>query len=708
MFDNFKIGSKMLLLSATILALLLAVLIIGLYGISSTIKNGHQVEEANGLNSALAQLELDHLSWANTVSTFLQDPSITELNVQTDPHKCGFGQWYYGEGRQKLQQIQPETTPILQALEQPHNQLHDSAKRIKATYRPADLDLPHFLIEKELDHTLWAFAIQQALISKSTSINIQLDDTKCGLGQFIYGPKGQEASQQNPQLEKIFSKIKAPHQLLHQYGKEISSLLKKSQFIAAEQLFSNSVTPTLRVVTNEIKNAITASQLDLDGQRAAHQIFNKDTKLNLAEVQLLLTRTRDAVATFATQLSVKNQKSAKKQTVTVASLGVIAFIIGGIISLLISRSLTGPMRQTVTMLNELEAGHLSSRLNLTRQDEIGTMAQSMDRFADSLQHEVVDSLQKLANGDLTFDITPRDNNDVLRGGLKTLEVDLNEIMSQILVAGDEIASASGQVADSSQSLSQGATEQAASMEEISASLHQTSAQTALNAKNAIEANKLSIKNMQDAELGSAQMNTMVSAMDEISAASLDISRIIKTIDEIAFQTNLLALNAAVEAARAGQHGKGFAVVAEEVRNLAARSAKAAAETATLIEGSVDKTRIGSEIAQTTATALEEIVSGVSKVTDLVSEISASCNEQAQGISETNQGIAQIDSVTQQNTASSEETAASAEEMSSQAAQLHSMLHRFTLKKNLSNKMPSPMAIPTKAPQFSHSSSDWGH
>lgn len=708
MLDNFKIGTKMLILSATILTLLLAVLIIGLYGISNTVKSGHQIEEANGLNSSLAQLELDHLSWANTVSTFLQDPTVNELAVQTDSHKCGFGQWYYGEGRKDLQQSQPETTLLLQALEQPHSQLHDSAKRIKSAYRPADASLPHFLIVKELEHMAWAFTIQQALIAKTNSVDIQFDHKKCGLGQFIYGKKGEVAAQNNPQLALIFAKIKAPHEQLHLHGIKINTLLQQGQYFAAEQYFSSSVTPTLNLVTDKIKSAITASQLALDGQRVANQIFNSDTKQDLAKVQQLLKKMRATVASFATQLSLKNDKAAKIQTTTVSAIGIIALIIGSIIALLISRSLTGPMRQTVTMLTELELGHLNNRLNLNRQDEIGQMSQSMDRFADSLQHEVVDSLQKLASGDLTFEITPRDENDMLRGELETLEVDLNRIMAQILVAGDEIASASGQVADSSQSLSQGATEQAASMEEISASLHQTSAQTTLNAKNAVEANKLSIKTMHDAELGSAQMNTMVSAMDEISAASLDISRIIKTIDEIAFQTNLLALNAAVEAARAGQHGKGFAVVAEEVRNLAARSAKAAAETAVLIEGSVDKTRTGSEIAQTTATALKEIVSGVGKVTDLVSEISASCNEQAQGIAETNLGISQIDTVTQQNTANSEETAASAEQMASQAAQLRSMLQRFTLKKNATNRQTSPMSSVAPPPQHSHTSNEWDH
>jgi methyl-accepting chemotaxis protein len=269
---------------------------------------------------------------------------------------------------------------------------------------------------------------------------------------------------------------------------------------------------------------------------------------------------------------------------------------------------------------------------------------------------------------------------VLGAALLELVNNMHRVVSSIYAAADQVASGSSLVADSSYALSQGATEQASSIQQLTASLVEIASQTNLNAKNAEKASELAQKAKSHAATGNEHMNGMLSAMDEINESSANIGKIIKVIDDIAFQTNILALNAAVEAARAGQHGKGFAVVAEEVRNLAAKSANAAKETTALIEGSKKKVDAGTKIANDTAEALGEIAAQVAAAADLVKSIAEASGEQAHAIEQVNGGIQQVSQVVSTNAATSEESAAASEELSGQANQLKETVSLFKLKR----------------------------
>jgi methyl-accepting chemotaxis protein len=233
-------------------------------------------------------------------------------------------------------------------------------------------------------------------------------------------------------------------------------------------------------------------------------------------------------------------------------------------------------------------------------------------------------------------------------------------------ASDQVASASHQVSSSSQSLAEGASEQASAIEETSASLEEMSSMTRRNADNANHANSLMGETTKTVERADRSMKQLTVSMKEISTASEETSKIVKTIDEIAFQTNLLALNAAVEAARAGEAGAGFAVVAEEVRNLAMRAAEAAKNTSVLIEGTVNKVKEGSSLVEKTNTEFVEVSRSAGKAAELVGEISAASNEQAQGIGQIGKAIVEMDKVVQQNAATAEETASASEQMNAQA------------------------------------------
>ena len=252
---------------------------------------------------------------------------------------------------------------------------------------------------------------------------------------------------------------------------------------------------------------------------------------------------------------------------------------------------------------------------------------------------------------------------------RSISKPITRIVEGLSENGDRVSAASGQVSSSSQQLAEGASEQAASIEETSASLEEMSSMTRQNAENARQADQLMANTKGSVSRSSQMMNELTTSMGEISAASEETSKIIKTIDEIAFQTNLLALNAAVEAARAGEAGAGFAVVADEVRNLAMRAAEAAKNTANLIEGTVRRVKDGSELVGKTEKEFREVAINVEQSSELVGQISVASQEQAQGIEQVSKAVSEMDKVVQRNAANAEESASASEEMNSEAKRL---------------------------------------
>ncbi|MCG8482687.1 MAG: methyl-accepting chemotaxis protein, partial [Clostridia bacterium] len=368
----------------------------------------------------------------------------------------------------------------------------------------------------------------------------------------------------------------------------------------------------------------------------------------------------------------------------------------------------GEINKVIENLNNLANGNLNIHPTVSEPDaDTKAIAENFKKLNDSLEEsassmksmieEVSEMLVEMSNKNLSQKIVRDYMGDFikLKDSINHIVEQFNVILTEINTAAEQVEVGAEQVASSSQNLSQGASEQASSVEEIGATVTEVADQTSENAKNADEANELSMKAKSGAQMGNDQMKEMLLAMDDIKDSSKNISNIIKVIDEIAFQTNILALNAAVEAARAGEHGKGFAVVAEEVRNLAARSAKAAKETTDLIDNSISKVDEGYKIANDTAEALNKIVDGVTDTVEIVGKIAQASNQQATAISEINRGIEQISGVTQTNTSTAEESASASEEMAAQAQTLKAMIQEFELSSDLNRKDTQVASIASK-------------
>jgi methyl-accepting chemotaxis protein len=336
------------------------------------------------------------------------------------------------------------------------------------------------------------------------------------------------------------------------------------------------------------------------------------------------------------------------------------------------------------LIGAAKNGDLRLRADVERhQGEYRKMIAGINETLDTIIQPVTESigiLEKLAARDLSARITSNYQGDHARIKLSLNKAihNLDQTIAQVASATTQVNSAADQISSGSQMLAQGASEQAATLEEIASSMKEVAQLTRLNSAGTQEARNLTVEAYANSERGMISMKKLSEVVEKIKTSSDETSKVIKTIDAIAFQTNLLALNAAVEAARAGESGKGFAVVAEEVRNLAMRSAEAARNTATLIANSIENAEKGVAVNDEVFKNLEEINRQVKEITTVMDEITKASEHQTRAIDQVNTSVEQLNLITQTNAASSEESASTAEELSSQADEMQQLVGKFQL------------------------------
>jgi methyl-accepting chemotaxis protein len=334
-------------------------------------------------------------------------------------------------------------------------------------------------------------------------------------------------------------------------------------------------------------------------------------------------------------------------------LAAVAVALGALCSWLLTAGIVRPIRQAVSLAEQVAAGDLTQRIEANTKDETGALLRALRHMNDSLV----------------------------------------AIVSQVRSGTDTIATASSEISAGNLDLSVRTEQQAGSLEETAAAVEELTGTVRQNADNARQANQLSITASEVAIQGGAVVGQVVQTMGSINESSKKIVDIISVIDGIAFQTNILALNAAVEAARAGEQGRGFAVVASEVRTLAQRSANAAKEIKELITASVDKVDSGTRLVDQAGATMEQVVSSIRRVTDIVAEIAGASAEQSAGIEQVNRAVGDMDASTQHNAALVEQSAAAATSLQEQASRLAGTVSVFRLDRHVGAAAPVPRLAP---------------
>jgi Methyl-accepting chemotaxis protein len=350
----------------------------------------------------------------------------------------------------------------------------------------------------------------------------------------------------------------------------------------------------------------------------------------------------------------------------------------------ITRLISDPIDNMKMVAEEMSNGNLDVSININSNDEIGVLASSFSSMITTLKNyitEISTILGSISQGN--FNIHPSENYSgnfiEIKDSLNYIVKSLSKMFLEIKDSTSQVNNGAYQISSTSQIISQGATEQANSIEELSISIEEINNQVHNTVTNADSTNLITMNLVRSIENSNSKMNDMLSAMNDIETSSNLIQNITKVITDIATETNLLALNAAIEAARAGEAGKGFAVVADEVRKLSFQSADAAKQTKLLIDGSMRAVEKGRSLANNTAKTLHELATSVNSVTGLISNITSTSKEQANSINEIHSSILKISNVVQSNSAIAEECAASSEELTAQAETLNMMIDKFELK-----------------------------
>ena len=493
----------------------------------------------------------------------------------------------------------------------------------------------------ETAHYKWSGNLSKALYAGGEFPGT--DDTQCVLGQWIYGEVGTD----DPELLSLRDEIKPMHKALHQSVGEVKSMMASNP-TQAQNYYQSTIQADLTALV---------AKLDKVLERGTELSDDSNSRMYSTIMWMQLITAVCLVLALACLIS---------------------------LVMYVLKKVLRPILHITKQVEPLHDGRLDLELNYSSDDELGDLATTLEKAMGLIRSYIWDLnriMEQLAQGN--FNVRTA---SPFIGEFRSIEESIDVLTSNLSATIDSICQAQERVSGNAehlssgaQNLAQGATEQASAVEELYATLDSLSRNASENVKTAALAQDNAHRTGEQVSISGKQMEQMIAAMGDITEASVQIEKIIATIENIAFQTNILALNAAVEAARAGSAGKGFAVVADEVRNLASKSDEAAKATKGLIENSVQATERGSRIVDEGSATLKRTLELVVESNEAIGTITQAVKEDAESIAQVTEGIGQISAVVQSNSASSEESAAVSSELFSQVQVMEAQTKKFKLK-----------------------------
>nr|POY49794.1 methyl-accepting chemotaxis protein [Pectobacterium versatile] len=615
-FDNLKVGKKLGLGFFLILLMTMVIAGAGIMHIGSLKDSIDKVNLSNNINDEINQAKYYRALYGTTYNPDDIKKNIEHIaNVSKLAEKAKEFNWPESDAK-KIANI---PTLITSYQEKQSNYINAVGKKdaVRKSWNISTTEKPLEQLNDQLKTD-----------NNSTNLQLLLSDLNQKLISVRYHVRGLLLSTNKESEEKLTDAINAAQ----------TSLTFLYQSLSAEQ--RETLTPVLAIMNN------------YEEQVLAYMPAYEEEIAQAGQMRAVADQLNSVIASLLNDQLAASQEDIRSATLQMSIATLITLLLGLLISWFISRQITTPLGNTLSMAEKIATGDLTMSINTTRKDELGQLMSAMSKMNDNL-HNMIDDIR---------------------------------------VGVSQISNASSEIVAGNTDLSSRTEQQAAAVEETAASMEQLTATVKQNADNAHHANKLAISASQTAKQGGEQVNNVVQTMTAIESSSKRIAEITSVINSIAFQTNILALNAAVEAARAGEQGRGFAVVASEVRSLAQRSSQAAKEIEGLISESVTQVSRGATLVGNAGKTMNDIVTSITQVHDIMGEIATASDEQSRGISQVSQAIVEMDSTTQQNAALVEQSSAAADSLEEQARLLKQAVSVFRLANSQHDDTPAGIAF----------------